>query len=626
MSKALTKFISDFTSEKEFDKRLVILSDFVNLYYDSNFSSVNSVLEKELENCRINKNLDAEALIRHLFTYSYFEKGDFARGQKEYALVMELFPSVKSHDIRAQIYNFEAFINSHQGNFEKAFHNAFACIKESELALDKKNRYWGTYTLGVLYFDLKDYVNAEKCYSQAAENFKLYGNDYGVARSETGLSSIYIQLEKYGEAERLLQRSLEFYKDEEILSGQSRSLNDLGAIFTKTQKYDAALDCFYRALEIRKETSHAQGIATTLNEISELLLIQKKYTEVEKYLAEAKEACEKINNKAKLYRTHLLFSQLYRNTDRPWKALEHYETYDALKTEVIGETANNKIKELQTRAATEKAEKEAEIERLRHVELKHAYDLIEEKNKEITDSIQYAKKIQYTLLANDELLNNNLADYFILFKPKDIVSGDFYWSAKKENKFYLAVCDSTGHGVPGAFMSLLNTSFLNEAIMEKNILAPNEVLNYVRDKLIENISKEDQQDGMDGALVCVEGNKITYAAAYNAPVLIRNKELIELEADKIPVGKGERSLSFRSFEFEMQKDDVLFVFTDGYADQFGGPRGKKFKYKQLQELLLKNYKLSMKEQKGILDEVLEQWKGDLEQVDDVLVVGLSVSQ
>jgi len=247
-----------------------------------------------------------------------------------------------------------------------------------------------------------------------------------------------------------------------------------------------------------------------------------------------------------------------------------------------------------------------------------------EKNKEITDSIQYAKRIQGTLLATEAELQQSIPNHFILFKPKDIVSGDFYWSIKKDGVFYLAVCDSTGHGVPGAFMSLLNTSFLNEAINEKGIIQPNEVFNYVREHLISSISRDGGRDGMDGILIKLSGSNLSYAAANNDILLVRGNELIELPSDKMPVGQGEVMDSFALHEVQLQKGDMLYLFTDGYADQFGGPKGKKFKYKQLLESLVVLASKPLDEQKRQMEETFESWKGNLEQVDDVLGIGIRV--
>ena len=280
--------------------------------------------------------------------------------------------------------------------------------------------------------------------------------------------------------------------------------------------------------------------------------------------------------------------------------------------------------------------------------------LIEEKQKEIVDSINYAKRIQYALLANDIVLQQNLKEYFILFQPKDIVSGDFYWATKisppqpsqregdpapaamdsvdgnprpsgeLEGAFYLAICDSTGHGVPGAFMSLLNISFLNEAITEKKIKQPNEILNHVRQRLIESVSQEGAQDGMDGILLCFENNKVSYAAANNAPAILRNNKIINLPTDKMPIGKGEKEIPFTLHTIEVQKGDMLYFYTDGYADQFGGPKGKKFKYKQLDELLIFIHQKTMEEQKRVLENAIEKWKGNLEQIDDILLIGIKI--
>jgi serine phosphatase RsbU (regulator of sigma subunit) len=213
-----------------------------------------------------------------------------------------------------------------------------------------------------------------------------------------------------------------------------------------------------------------------------------------------------------------------------------------------------------------------------------------------------------------------------LFNPKDIVSGDFYWATKREHLFYLAICDSTGHGVPGAFMSLLNIGFLSEAINEKDIYEPHKVFDYVRDRLINSLGKEGQKDGFDGILLCINTitNTISYAAAHNEPILISNNTIIELEKDKMPVGIGERKENFNLYTVNASQGDTLYLYTDGYADQFGGPKGKKFKYKQLNDLLLSNSALALSEQSKILNSKFEEWKGNLEQVDDVCIIGIRI--
>lgn len=274
--------------------------------------------------------------------------------------------------------------------------------------------------------------------------------------------------------------------------------------------------------------------------------------------------------------------------------------------------------------------------------IEHQKAIVDQKQKEVLDSINYAKRIQYTLLAHDALLTHNLPEHFIFFQPKDIVSGDFYWATKTvgsrqsgttidnaqaaDDCFYLAVCDSTGHGVPGAFMSLLNISFLNEAINEKNISSPEAILNHVRQRLIASVSQDGAQDGMDGVLLRFDrsSNKISYAAAHNAPLIIRNKEIMELSADKMPIGAGQNTGSFNLHQPEVKSGDMLYLFTDGYADQFGGPKGKKFMYRRLRNLLQEIAALPIEMQKNKLAQEFAAWKGDHEQVDDVCLLGIRI--
>ncbi len=251
-------------------------------------------------------------------------------------------------------------------------------------------------------------------------------------------------------------------------------------------------------------------------------------------------------------------------------------------------------------------------------------NIIEHKQKEIVDSLNYASKIQNTLLANETFLNKYLPNHFILFKPKDIVSGDFYFATKTQTHFYIAVCDSTGHGVPGAMMSILNMAFLNEAINQYKLIKPNEIFNHVRSRLIKNLSKYGGQDGMDGILFSIEiaNNKICYAAANNAPIIIRNGEIIELPCDKMPVGIGLKEDPFNIYNIEITTGDMLIAYTDGFADQFGGPKGKKLMYKPLKQQLLNFSVFTVNEQKQKLNLYFENWRGNNDQVDDVCILGI----
>ena len=252
---------------------------------------------------------------------------------------------------------------------------------------------------------------------------------------------------------------------------------------------------------------------------------------------------------------------------------------------------------------------------------------MEEQKKDITDSIQYAENIQRALLPGTEQLSL-LPEHFVLFNPKDIVSGDFYWMQHYKNSVYLAACDCTGHGVPGAFMSMIGSSQLDEAVIEKGLTKPNEIFYEVRkgfiDALKQTGEKGQQKDGMDATLIAWDkNNKLQYAVANNPLFLIRKGELLETKPDRQPVGffTGEQK-PFTQHELFLEKGDTVYIFSDGYHDQFGGPKDKKFMVKNFKKLLLSIQEKSMDEQKTILEETMVEWKGNTEQVDDILVIGV----
>lgn len=258
-------------------------------------------------------------------------------------------------------------------------------------------------------------------------------------------------------------------------------------------------------------------------------------------------------------------------------------------------------------------------------------ELVEEKHKEITDSINYAERIQRSFLATKELLDEHLAEYFVFFRPKDVVSGDFFWASKLSNgNFALVTADSTGHGVPGAIMSILNISSLEKSV-EIGLTKPADIFNHTRQTIISRLkkdgSKEGGKDGMDASLICFdfENKNLEYSAANNPIWVVRKNEVIELSPDKMPVGKHDKDQTpFTQNEFDLQTGDVVYALTDGFPDQFGGEKGKKFMHKKLKELLVSISNDPMEMQREKLSTVFANWKGTLEQVDDVCVIGVRV--
>ncbi len=258
-------------------------------------------------------------------------------------------------------------------------------------------------------------------------------------------------------------------------------------------------------------------------------------------------------------------------------------------------------------------------------------DMITQQKQEITDSIHYAKRIQTALLPPTQIINKYLTDHFILFKPKDIVSGDFYWMTEKNEKLIVTAVDCTGHGVPGAFMSMLGVAYLNEIVNRMDDVDASELLNQLREYVIHSLRQKETEgetkDGMDMALCIIDTKQQTlqFAGANNPLYLLHNDIITETKGDKMPIGIHARdNQPFTNHAINLISGDAIYLFSDGYADQFGGPEGKKFKYKPFKDLLIKNNYLSMEEQKKVLDEMFLKWKGELPQVDDVVVIGIKV--
>jgi len=251
--------------------------------------------------------------------------------------------------------------------------------------------------------------------------------------------------------------------------------------------------------------------------------------------------------------------------------------------------------------------------------------------KQVTDSIHYAKRIQEAILPPNAVIEQILPNSFVLFKPKDIVSGDFYWIEKKNGLTYFAAVDCTGHGVPGAFMSLVGHNILKDIISNTDVIKPSEILDKLREGVINTLhvsnSGTQSKDGMDITLCCINFDtlELQYAAAYNPLCIVRDGELIIHNANKFPIGAfiGEKE-NFDNNTIQLQKNDQLYVFSDGYADQFGGPKGKKFMVGNFRKLLVQMANKPIGEQMGALKTTLDKWQGDLEQVDDVLIIGLKV--
>jgi serine phosphatase RsbU (regulator of sigma subunit) len=299
--------------------------------------------------------------------------------------------------------------------------------------------------------------------------------------------------------------------------------------------------------------------------------------------------------------------------------------------------------------AAEAEQKEKEVYKLRNVELKSAYDQIEEKNREIMDSIEYAKRIQTAILPPDRIMKENLPNSFVLYKPKDVVAGDFYWMETVDDTIYFAAADCTGHGVPGAMVSVVCVNGLNRSVREFALRKPGEILDKTRELVIKEFEKSEEQvkDGMDISLCALntKTNALQWAGAHNPLWIVSERDnltpspaaltsmdeaantalvLHEVKADKQPIGQFERPVPFTTHSLQLHSGESIYVFTDGYPDQFGGDKGKKYKSGRFKKAILSLAQHPIHEQGNILDQAFETWKGDLEQIDDVCVIGVRV--
>ena len=514
----------------------------------------------------------------------------------------------------------------------------------------------------------KNFQKAEQYFNLALEAYKKADYRHGFYTINNNRGNLFLGQEKYDEACRSYKEAYKVAIEQRDSSAIAQTLNNLGNVFFYTGKKDSSYLYYKAAYSISLKKASKREIINNGTNYAYMLYERGDYKAAEQLYFEMLNMAAEVNDLNEKSHVLLYLAYLYYDWGKFKLAYLYKDSSDRIDNQVLNQenikslntlTAlyENEKKELRiSNLSKENEVKEEKLKRENTYKLAFAigfiligifavylfYSLrekekarkiideqkkiVEEKQGEILDSLHYAKRIQHTLLAHEDLLKKNLNEHFIFYKPKDIVSGDFYWATEKENKFFLAVCDSTGHGVPGAFMSLLNSSFLNEAINEKNIHDPAEVFNYVRKRLIQNMSAEEQKDGMDGVLICFEkgSSGIVYCAANSKTVVVSGGVLHELKCDKMPVGKGERTSDFTSHEMGVKKGDMIYLSTDGFADQFGGEKGKKFKYKQLYQLFTTIAGESTVGQRQIIEQKFEDWKAGQEQVDDVTVVGIRI--
>ncbi len=561
-----------------------------------------------------------------------------------------------------------------QGNFPLAIENYYNSLKYYEHNKNYQGMALVYNNIGVLYKDKGNVQRSIQYYRKSLALYRKVGYKEGIALAVTNVGNYYTEKEIYDSALMCYNEALKLEEEINDLKGKSTALMNIAMIKLYKNKYQEAIELYNRSLNIRIQLNYVEGIAQSELSLGELYNRMGKPKEGIKHCKFSLNAAKEVGlRKAEQNACNCLyFSNKAINNQE--QALIYLEKYINIKDSMVSEDVEKEIiqKEFQY-----EFEKKTEVDSLKHVneetvreaereeEIKHEtikkyfiwlgivivsiFTLfifsrfrktskqkliierqkheVEMKTKEVMDSIRYAKRIQTALLKKEEHTSKHLPEHFILFKPKDIVSGDFYWSLEKDNFIYLAAADCTGDGVPGALLTMLGTCFLNEINAAENILLPAAILDALREKMIHELALSEKGDGMDISLARynLKNGELEWAGANNPLWILRtNGKIEEVIADKQSIGFSKELIPFKNHHVPLSSGDQFYLFTDGYANQFGGKETKKLQQNNLKEIFKSFEKFSLGDQKLKLIETFENWRGDMEQVDDICIIGVRV--
>jgi serine phosphatase RsbU (regulator of sigma subunit) len=577
-----------------------------------------------------------------------------------------------------------------KGNYLKAIEFYQQSLKIREELKDLKGISSSLANIGSIYINIGEFKKALDYQLRSLKLAGEMGNKESVASSLNNIGIVYNNLLDYPKALDYNQKSLALYEELKDKQGVAASNANIGNTYSSMGDYSKALIYQMRSLAIANEIGDKQGESTSLSTIGKSYMKQKKYAIALNYLREAKKIAVESEDIASEREATSVLYDTYKEMGNTTKALENYERFIVLRDSISKEDNQKEItnKELEyqyeKKAAADSVKNEeerkvkdalikaknAQIEQdktqkwtlyggvfllivfggimynrfriiskqkniieIKNKETEVQKTIIEEKQKEILSSISYAKRLQEAILPPQSLIKQYLPNSFFFYKPKDIVAGDFYWlevSADKNNDelILFAAADCTGHGVPGAMVSVVCSNALNRTVKEFGIIEPGKILDKVSELVVETFEKSESEvnDGMDIS-ICSFNKKtfeLKWSGANNPLWIIRNKELIEYKPNKQPIGKIDNPTPFITHSVTLKPKDIIYIFSDGFADQFGGEKGKKFKLSSLQELFLQKCHLPMSDQQKEIESTLKNWQGNIDQVDDILVVGVKI--
>ncbi len=592
--------------------------------------------------------IDAQLLIG----YSYEAEAKYKDALTHFLLATDLSKKIQNKQKLAQCYTAMGVVYWYQGFYDKAEEY----YKKNIVLCKQLNDLYGMAAsygnLAIIFDEKNDLQSALLYYQKALEIFDAGKKPRQRAACLDNMSLIYKQQKEFKYA---LLSNNESYKIRESLQdtiGMLASMNNLGSIFIAQGKYQDAITLSEKVFAMASRLGSKQDIKAAcmnLRDAYEAKLDYKNANLILNKLMSLNDSIRNVESASEMAELETKFKTKEKETElheaKLREKLTEKENEEALQKKnffiivlsciglmilVVAFLLLKRFKEKKV-IAEEFSKKNQEIEIQKSV-IDKAFHQLSEKNKDITDSIKYAKRIQKAIFPTNSQFTKSLPKSFVFFKPKDIVSGDFYWVEEHEGDVYFAVVDCTGHGVPGAFMSIVGFNLLNKAIHENKCKTPADILNQVNIDLNETLKQTMEEsaikDGMEISLCKWDKktNEFLFAGANTIIYHISNDKLEIIKGDKHPIGNfyGEKLKPFTNIEVNVKPEDCLYLFSDGYADQFGGVKGKKYKYKQLEDFLLNHSKHSMLEQRQKLSNEFTQWKGDLEQVDDVCVLGLKL--
>ncbi|HEU4718369.1 MAG TPA: tetratricopeptide repeat protein [Bacteroidia bacterium] len=517
-------------------------------------------------------------------------------------------------------------------NFREAIDYYLQALDSFRELNDNTNTGYCLSSIGDVYRMENDFPNALK-YSREAEQYMLKtGDKLEIANCLSSIGAVFSMHNDYDSALKYLQMSIDTAKISNDKSTMAYATRNIADIYFRMGKQPDALRLGEQGMQFAQETRKAmeiKGAAELLFRIYEKNGDYKKALDMHKLFVQLKDSINS-NDQVKKFA-----AVKYKAKEEEMKAGEAKKDAEYQAERIKRQEALNRQKTIAyavsgglllvvvlaiviLRSLRQSRRDKAAIEQQKH--------LIEEKQKEILDSITYAKRLQEAILPPGKMVKDLFPESFVLYLPKDIVAGDFYFLETSGNSIILAAADCTGHGVPGAMVSVVCSNALTRAVREFGIASPEKILDKVRELVIETFEKSEDEvkDGMDISLVSVDlqQKELKWSGAHNPLWYLRDGAMHEIKANKQPVGRQENSSPFTAHTIDIRKGDIFYLFTDGFADQFGGPKGKKFRYRQMEELLISVSDKKMEEQRQLLENAFREWKGGLEQVDDVCIIGV----